>query len=77
MGDIFAEWKKQRFVLADKAMFPELTPKHLVILTDVSYFTDHIEEFQAWCEQHKCNTVGMTVEIPTDELLTLFTLRWS
>ena len=30
-----------------------------------------------WCKENQCETKGMTVTLPDEESITLFTLRWS
>ena len=90
LGDIFAEWKKQRFIIADEELVGSYRSptedlffnsnknfKYLVIMTDVEFWSTHADECISWCHQYNCNIQGMTIEIPTDEMLTLFTLKWS
>jgi hypothetical protein len=81
--DVFAEWKTRRFVVADN-VYAE-SKNIILILTDMAYWTGHYEELREWCQAHQCQTVGnpswalmgMTVELPDEAALTLFTLRWS
>jgi hypothetical protein len=47
-----------------------------VLLGDWQFWTDHEADLDAWCEQHGARRQGMTVEM-TEDVLTLFTLRWS
>jgi hypothetical protein len=47
-----------------------------VILGDWQFWAEHETELDAWCEQHGARRRGMTVEM-TEEVLTLFALRWS
>lgn len=87
MGDIFAAWKRSRFIVADPELFSfrtedfifgsHTTYKHHVILTDVAFFAEHMDKVDAWCEQNACKANGMTVAIPDDKTLMLFILRWS
>jgi hypothetical protein len=77
MGDIFAEWKKQRFIFSDKSMFPNTSGKYLIILTDVAYWVNNQDDLLDWCAEHDCDTQGMTVDIPDDKTLMLFKLRWT
>lgn len=75
--DIFADWKKQRFIVADGYAYLDQYPNgHLIILTDFKFWTEHIEELVEWCEQYNVKHSGMTLELPNDELLTIFSLRW-
>lgn len=77
MGDIFASWKQQRFIHADRDLFPEFKARHLIVLTDVEYWVEQFDELYSWCGENNCSMTGMTVELPTDETLMLFKLRWS
>lgn len=66
-------WKENRFITAG----PELgLEENLIILTDISFWYKHYEELKNWCEENDCQQSGMTVVIPTKELLTIFCLRW-
>jgi len=47
-----------------------------VILADWQFWADHEQELDQWCGQHGARRQGMTVEM-TEEVLTLFTLRWA
>jgi hypothetical protein len=75
MTDIFHDWKTNRFV---KVAADEYNVRciHLIVLTDIHFWVEHIEELVAWCSEMGCLHQGMTVEIPTDELLTAFYLKW-
>ena len=74
--DILAEWKKNRFILADKVLTE--TDNHLIILTDIKYWAEHADELVKWCERTQgAYTQGMTVEISDDKTLTHFILKWS
>ena len=73
--DVLADWKKNKFILADKDLTD--TDKHVIVLTDVSYWVDHVEALVDWCMANKARTQGMTVEIDDDKTLTHFILRWS
>ena len=79
--DIFASWRERRFVIADQPARDHLgayPPGHLIILTDFEFWADHVDQLISWCEQHALTpNSGMTLEIPTDELLTAFLLRWT
>ena len=76
--DIFAEWKKNRFIVADQALIEDVYEgKHLIVLTDIMYWAERAEELAQWCADVGCRTSGMTVELDTDEQLTAFTLRWA
>jgi len=74
-GDVLAEWKKSRFVIAPSELIDQ--PGVLVILTDYKFWTDRYEQLQSWCKENNCDTQGMTVTMPNDAALTAFCLRWS
>lgn len=73
--DVFAEWKKQRFISVD----PDLVDSAalLVILTDISFWITNSAQLKEWCDMHGAVITGMGVEFKTKQDLTLFTLRWS
>jgi len=73
--DIFKDWKVNKFIVAE----PDLHDfdDHLVILTDVRYWTDHIDELLKWCSKHGCTQEGMAIRVPSDSKLTHFILAWS
>ena len=74
--DILEDWKNNRFVMVDHALF-DLEPKRfLVVLTDVSYWNEHYEELKAWANNHNAIVEGMTVQFD-EPTATLFGLRWS
>ena len=72
--DIFEDWKKNRFIVAD---IDEVHQGILVVMTDIKYWVEKAEELVDWCQEHNCSVKGMTIEIPNEETLMLFTLRWS
>lgn len=73
--DIFAEWKKSRFILAHPYLHNE--KGQLVILTDFSYWSEHIEELMEWCQDNGGEVNGSTVLFRNDKEVTTFVLRWS
>jgi hypothetical protein len=80
--DIFADWKKNRFVIADDFAKEYFNERHaegtLIVLTDFRFWgQEHIaDQLVQWCINHGCRTQGATVEIPNKETLTAFMLRW-
>ena len=72
--DILAEWKTQRFVIADGIFTDHLGI--LIILCDIPYWTRHYTDLNQWCQDHRARQSGMTVTLPGPELLTAFCLRW-
>ena len=78
--DIFADWKTQRFIVADgyaKKYLDQYPNGHLIVLTDFKFWTEHLEDLEEWCDRHDVTHSGMTLEIPNDKLLTIFSLRWA
>lgn len=73
--DILADWKKNRFIIAPSAIMHE--DVHIVVLTDFAFWNSKSDELITWCDQYNCTMQGMTVNIPTDDLLTVFCLQWS
>ena len=73
--DIFADWKLNRFIVAESALHDD--EGHLIVLSDFAFWTLEIDNLIEWCYNNKCKQEGMTVLIPTDKTLTMFILRWS
>ena len=74
--DIMADWKKARFMIVDGDWY-DMPFKHMIVLTDVAFWAEHADQLKVWCKQYGCRPEGVTVCIPDDATLTLFTLRWS
>lgn len=74
-NDIFAEWKKNRFVITPSIIMHN--DVHIVVLTDFKFWDSKFDELISWCDQYNCTMQGMTVNIPTDYALTMFCLRWA
>lgn len=72
--DVMAEYKAGRFVVADPSLG---FGTRLVVLSDFKFWADRLEALEAWCQLHGAVQKGATVEIPTDEALTLFILQWT
>ena len=49
----------------------------LIILSDFGYWADHEAELVTWCNRNNAIRTGMTVELATDQDLSMFILRWS
>ena len=73
--DIFVDWKKNRFIIAPFEIMHN--NDHIVVLTDIAFWSNKSDELISWCNQYNCTMQGMTVNIPTDDLLTVFCLQWS
>lgn len=73
--DIFENWKGQKFIIADRNLHD--SKGHLIILTDYIFWTDHFDKLETWCNKNGGKIEGMTVNLPTDKLLTAFLLKWT
>ena len=72
--DVMAEYKSARFVVAgDDLGFGT----RLIVLSDFRFWIDNMDQLHAWCQLHGATKKGATVELPSDETLTLFVLQWS
>lgn len=77
MTDIFQSWKQNRFVVIPEYLDVDNKHKTIVILTEIGFWAEHVDELVAWCAENNCETQGMTVTLPDSESVTLFTLRWA
>ena len=73
--DIFHDWKKSRFIIADFALLDQ--PEIVVVLTDIGFWSDHVNELVDWCKVYGGEVKGMTVSFDSHEQLMLFSLRWA
>ncbi len=74
--DVLAEWKRNRFIVVDYALTG--TAKHLIVLTDIKYWAENVDQLDTWCEKNpRAKVQGMTVEITDDRTLTHFIMRWT
>lgn len=49
----------------------------MIVLADYNFWRDHYDELAEWCNDNGATVEGMTVNIPSTEVLTLFCLQWS
>jgi hypothetical protein len=81
IADIFANWKEQKFVAVNSResglVIDSVAWPHVVVLADVGYWHERMDQLQKWCDQNGCEQKGLTVVLPTDQALSLFCLRWS
>ena len=70
--DVLKEWKENRFVV-----YEDHDNDLRIVLTDISYWVEHIHELQEWGVQHQLQLEGLSVKIPSDKMLMWFKLRWS
>lgn len=76
MTDIMQEFKENKFTIASWAAPSGV--KHLVVLgRPFDFWIEQYENLIEWAAANQCVVAGMTVEIPTDEALTLFCLKWN
>ena len=75
--DLFAAWKEERFIVADRILTEDLTSNYVIVLADFKYWAQYSDELLEWCKIHNCEIKGMTVEIPDEDTLLLFRLRWA
>lgn len=75
MTDIMEDWKNSRFIIVPNEY--EERFEHLVVLSDIRYWSENLNKLITWCDDNKCEIMGMTVNVPDDALLTLFILRWA
>ena len=73
--DILADWKNSRWIVASGWNHDE--DKIIVVLTDFEYWAEHAEEMLEWCRNNGAVSKGMTIDLENEDMLTLFTLRWS
>jgi hypothetical protein len=73
--DVFADWRGQRFVVADRELNDNAG--HVILLLDFFYWADHDQQLDEWCQHNGADIQGMTVNLPTEQALTAFVLRWS
>lgn len=76
MEDIFAEWKIRKFIIAESYMFDDPNST-TVILTDISFWAQNIDELVKWCATYGGVISGMTVNFQSKASLTLFLLKWT
>ena len=75
--DILADWKKERFIVAERILTADLTDNIVVVMTDYKFWAKYADECIEWCQQYNCEIKGMTIEIPDKDTLLLFRLRWA
>lgn len=69
------EFKNNKFVIAPTYLVED---RHgLIILTDVGFWSKHVDELIEWCNENNCVVQGMTVVPESDQALTAFCLKWA
>jgi hypothetical protein len=60
--DILKDWKHSKFIVVDYLIeYP-----NTIVLTDVVYWIDHLDDLNEWAEKHNCEVKGMTVSVPDE-----------
>lgn len=79
MTEVFQDWQKNKFIVSTLSTrdFDKHYDSIVVVLTDVEFWNSNYEQLKDWCDDHNCEVVGMTVEVPNHKTLTMFCLRWS
>lgn len=67
----------QRFTVANLEVSQSLGQYTIVMLGDIGYWVDNYDALEQWCAVNGGSVQGMTVNIPDDQTLTAFCLRWS
>ena len=73
--DIMKDFKDTRFYIMPNDF--DYYYKHIAVLCDLSYWNTHFNDLRNWCDENECEVLGMTVNIPDDQRVVLFLLRWS
>ena len=74
MTDIMAKFKESKFVVVHNDY--EDSFEHLVVLSDITYWSENLDSLIEWCDENECEVLGMTVNVPDDQRLIVFILRW-
>ena len=76
MNDLFESWKSAGRFINVANLYVE-SDGIMLVLTDIAYWNEHYDELQDWCAKHGGTLTGMTLELPDEATLILFTLRWA
>ena len=68
-------WKDSKFIVSD--LFQSDGILYVVVLSDFTFWSENIYEIETWCKTNLAKIKGMTVELYSEESLTLFYLKWS
>ena len=66
-----------RFIVADPVVSQSFGTPVIVMLSDIKFWNDNFDELQTWCDLNGAEQQGMTVNIPSESVLTAFCLRWA
>jgi len=67
----------ERFIVTTDDVAQALGGVHMIVLADYNFWRDHYDELAEWCNDNGATVEGMTLNIPSTEVLTLFCLQWS
>lgn len=73
--NILTDWQKQRFVICNQE--GQGYPGIIIVLCDITFWNVNFDALFDWCKTYDAKLAGMTVELTTQEQLSLFCLRWS
>lgn len=74
-SDVFRTWKSSRFIAIDSALVDTLSI--VILLTDLEFWSNNINDLLEWCNINGGRVKGMTVEFDDEKHFVLFLLRWS
>ena len=77
MTNIIERKNNSKFIVYDDSYLSENDCKYTVLLSHLEFWVKNIDELQDWLEEYDCVKQGMTVNIPDDDRMVLFALRWS
>jgi hypothetical protein len=73
--DVLSDWKNQKFVIADSSLNDN--PGYLIILADFGFWVTHMQNLENWCKDNDGKIQGMTLNLPTEQSLAAFLLKWT
>lgn len=65
---------RERFIIPPSVLVDQ---EQLIILTDISYWSEHHDELKQWCLRHNAVVAGMAVVLNSERDLVEFVLKWS
>lgn len=66
-----------RFIVVGPAVAQSFGTQVIIMLSDLGYWNENFDALQTWCDLNGAEQLGMTVNIPSESVLTAFLLRWS
>ena len=66
-----------RFVMVESEVAESLGHPVIIILSDIGFWNDHFDVLLTWCEANGAEQQGMTVNMPSQSVLTAWCLRWA